>query len=81
MKNVKIDLKNWSKHKFVSLDRELKEFREAVVYWEKEANARTLSTGEIERWMEAPKEWLEKEKVKNCIKRQRARVKIGNGER
>lgn len=75
LKNVKVELKNWSKQIFGALGNEIEECRKEVLKWEKEANERVLSSDENERWMEVRKVWLRKEKVKTGIMRQRARVK------
>ncbi|GJX30236.1 MAK10-like protein [Tanacetum coccineum] len=49
LKNVKIDMKAWSKNKFEAHDEKIEEYKQEALKWELEAENRHLSDVEIER--------------------------------
>ncbi|XP_071727756.1 uncharacterized protein [Rutidosis leptorrhynchoides] len=75
LKNVKSKLKTWSKDSFGTLDYEINTLRKEVSEWEKKAELNSITDGECTIWLECRKKWLEKEKVKADMLRQKARIR------
>ncbi|GJY76103.1 putative RNA-directed DNA polymerase [Tanacetum coccineum] len=74
LKNVKADLKVWSKMRFGQTYEKIEEYRRTTMKWELEAENRNLNDQEVATWMEARKLWVEKESERNNMLRQKARV-------
>ncbi|GJZ73768.1 RNA-directed DNA polymerase, eukaryota [Tanacetum coccineum] len=60
-KNVKEALKRWSRIKFGGTKQQIEVCRNEAMKWEKEAEARNLNDDELEFWMKARIEWVDKE--------------------
>ncbi|XP_071704232.1 uncharacterized protein [Rutidosis leptorrhynchoides] len=77
LRNVKFTLKQWSSKQFGKIDSELHEFREIATKWECEAENRSLGVSERSEWMEARKKWLDREKIKSSMAKQKSRKHRG----
>ncbi|XP_071738862.1 uncharacterized protein [Rutidosis leptorrhynchoides] len=75
LKNVKNALKAWSRSKFNNLDGEIDLFKTTVQQLELQAESRVLTDVELELWRKSRKQWLEKERIKTNMLKQKARVK------
>ena len=75
LKNVKEGLKEWSKVKFGRNNQHIEDLKNEATKWELLAESRELDEEELDRWKEARKGWLEKDKRCNEMKKQKARVK------
>ncbi|XP_071704285.1 uncharacterized protein [Rutidosis leptorrhynchoides] len=75
LKKVKEVLKEKCNPKFNKLNEEIESLQENVVKWEKLVGTRDLSESEIHLWMESRKKWLEKDKEKAEMLKQKARIK------
>ncbi|XP_071740403.1 uncharacterized protein [Rutidosis leptorrhynchoides] len=75
LKNVKAALKSWNKLTYYKLDQEIIDLRSKVNEWELLAETRSLIDDERQLWMETRKNWLDKEKTKAKLLRQKAQVK------
>ncbi|GKB69914.1 putative RNA-directed DNA polymerase [Tanacetum coccineum] len=75
LKNVKSELKQWSKKRFGAIDTHINTYCREAMYWELEAESRNLDEVEMSNWMEASRLWLDKEREKISILRQKARVR------
>ncbi|GJV28970.1 RNA-directed DNA polymerase, eukaryota [Tanacetum coccineum] len=75
LKNVKEGLKEWSKVKFERNNKDIKDLKNEATKWELVAKSRDLDVAKLDRWKEARKEWLEKDKRNNEMKKQKSRVK------
>ncbi|XP_071719325.1 uncharacterized protein [Rutidosis leptorrhynchoides] len=75
MKNVKMALKKWSLSRFCSLDNEINELKKKVREWEIKADDNTLSDSERTLWLDCRRRWMEKERVKSNMLRQKAKIK------
>ncbi|GKF64583.1 hypothetical protein Tco_0188031, partial [Tanacetum coccineum] len=75
LKNVKDDLKKWSKEKFGLVKEKIEEHRKEAMRRKLEAKNKGLS--EIVRliWMEERMLWVEKEREAVSMARQKARIK------
>ncbi|XP_071727872.1 uncharacterized protein [Rutidosis leptorrhynchoides] len=73
LRTVKMALKKWSLETFGKLDSELAELQAAASGWEKLAESGDLTNNERIMWMNARREWLEKDKIKNNMAKQKAR--------
>ncbi|XP_071728684.1 uncharacterized protein [Rutidosis leptorrhynchoides] len=74
LKCVKNALQDWSKS-YNSLDGDIEVLKDAVTNLELKAETCNLSDSEKILWRESRKKWLEKEMVKSCMLKQKARVK------
>lgn len=74
-KNVKNALKVWSKQRFGETEDVIEKNKKEALRWELEAERRTLDESETEKWIEARKVWLEKEREKVSTLKQKARIK------
>ncbi|XP_071718462.1 uncharacterized protein [Rutidosis leptorrhynchoides] len=75
LKNVKLALKSWSNSKFGGLDNEIKKLKEEAMEWELKAESQPLSDLDRALWLECRRIWIEKEKIKTGMLKQKARVK------
>lgn len=75
LKNVKQDLKVWSKAKFGNCEVNIKKHLEDYRRWEGEAEMRQLNEDERNRWKQARKEWVKEDNWRNQMLKQKARVK------
>ncbi|XP_071699026.1 uncharacterized protein [Rutidosis leptorrhynchoides] len=75
LKNVKTELRGWSKKEFGKLDEEILTLKNITHNWELKAESGTLSENDRMCWLESRKKWLAKEKIKVGMLRQKARVR------
>ncbi|XP_071688915.1 uncharacterized protein [Rutidosis leptorrhynchoides] len=75
LKNVKLALKEWSRSTFGNIDNEIQELKKKACDWESYAENRVLSDVERRSWLETRKQWLEKDRIKANMDRQKSRVK------
>ncbi|XP_071738724.1 uncharacterized protein [Rutidosis leptorrhynchoides] len=75
LKNVKFDLRAWSKTEFGSIDGEIKTLKEEVSVWENKAENGGLSDEDRVRWLDTRRKWIVKEKSKTNMLRQKARIR------
>ncbi|GKG49041.1 hypothetical protein Tco_0513188, partial [Tanacetum coccineum] len=73
--NVKEGSKTWSKIKFGGDLDEIERLKNEATKWELIAESRELDEIELDRWKEARKGWVEKDKCKNDMIKQKARSK------
>ncbi|XP_071714226.1 uncharacterized protein [Rutidosis leptorrhynchoides] len=64
LKNVKTELRGWSKKEFGELDEEILTLKNIAHNWELKAESGTLSENDRMCWLESRKKWLAKEKIK-----------------
>ncbi|XP_071740278.1 uncharacterized protein [Rutidosis leptorrhynchoides] len=74
LKCVKNALRNWSKS-YNNLDGDIEVLKDTVTNLELKAETCNLSDSEKILWRESRKKWIEKERVKSCMLKQKARVK------
>ncbi|XP_071687562.1 uncharacterized protein [Rutidosis leptorrhynchoides] len=74
-KNVKGALKEWSRNKFGGLDGEIEALKVMAHTYEEKVDNNLLNDTERHEWLECRKKWLEKEKVKTCMMKQKSRIK------
>ncbi|XP_071740127.1 uncharacterized protein [Rutidosis leptorrhynchoides] len=75
LKNVKNALKVWSNNKFSKLDIEIDKLKSAAIGFELRAKNGPLSGPELELWRETRKQWLDKERIKGEMVKQKARAR------
>ncbi|XP_071686824.1 uncharacterized protein [Rutidosis leptorrhynchoides] len=75
LKNVKCDLRTWSKSEFGIIDREIKGLKDEVDKWEVRAEQGGLNDVDRECWLNCRRKWIDKEKSKANMLRQKARIK------
>ncbi|XP_071705156.1 uncharacterized protein [Rutidosis leptorrhynchoides] len=75
LKNVKHALKSWSKKEFGSLDIEINNLKNKASVLEKKVEEGCISEVERVDWLEARRCWLEKEKCKSNMLKQKARIR------
>ncbi|XP_071712702.1 uncharacterized protein [Rutidosis leptorrhynchoides] len=75
LKNVKNDLKVWSKNEFGGLDNEITKLKNKASRFELLAKNGSPSEGDRLSWLEARKCWIEKEKIKSGMLKQKARIR------
>ncbi|XP_071704901.1 uncharacterized protein [Rutidosis leptorrhynchoides] len=75
LKNVKDALRTWSQNKYNHLDGEIELLKITSQQLELQAETRVLSDSELEMWRNSRKEWIEKERIKINMLKQKARVK------
>ncbi|XP_071727954.1 uncharacterized protein [Rutidosis leptorrhynchoides] len=73
--NVKVNLKEWSKNLFGNLDTEIKNLKALASCWEQKSELGNLSDQDRICWLETRKRWLEKEKIKANMLKQKARIR------
>ncbi|XP_071727355.1 uncharacterized protein [Rutidosis leptorrhynchoides] len=64
LKNVKLELKEWSKSEFGGIDNEINAVKDEVSKWESKAESGSLSDNDRERWLDTRRKWIAKEKSK-----------------
>nr|GEV31370.1 putative ribonuclease H protein At1g65750 family [Tanacetum cinerariifolium] len=75
LKNVKEELKKWSKDKFGPVKEKIELHRKEAMGWELEAENKGLSENERSMWLEERRLWFEKEREAISMARQKARIK------
>ncbi|XP_071709267.1 uncharacterized protein [Rutidosis leptorrhynchoides] len=75
LKNIKVALKNWSHNNFGSLDTEINDLKKEAMMWELKAETNTLSESDRATWLDCRRRWVEKERVKCNMLKQKAKVK------
>ncbi|XP_071714157.1 uncharacterized protein [Rutidosis leptorrhynchoides] len=75
LKNVKHALKEWSKCALGSLDLEIEELKRKSCEWESTAETNDISDEDRISWLNTRKQWIEKEKVKANMAKEKSRVK------
>ncbi|XP_071695873.1 uncharacterized protein [Rutidosis leptorrhynchoides] len=75
LRRLKDTLKSWSKQKFGKLDLGIEGHKTEALNIELKAEVQQLNDSEIEQWNAARKNWVEKERVKKRILKQKARVR------
>ncbi|XP_071687743.1 uncharacterized protein [Rutidosis leptorrhynchoides] len=75
LKNVKVALKTWSHKNFGSLDTEINDLKKEAMEWELKAKSNILSDSDRATWLDCRRRWVEKEKVKTNMMKQKAKVK------
>ncbi|XP_071727314.1 uncharacterized protein [Rutidosis leptorrhynchoides] len=75
LKSVKNSLKEWSKEKFGKLDNDIEVHKSLAQALELKAETGNLNAEELEAWKNARKEWLNKEKIRSGMLKQKARVR------
>ncbi|XP_071739224.1 uncharacterized protein [Rutidosis leptorrhynchoides] len=75
LKNVKFALKRWSTNTFGGLDKELNDLKEEAMEWEMKAECQQLNDSEMKLWLDCRRRWIEKEKVKASMLKQKARIR------
>ncbi|XP_071700218.1 uncharacterized protein [Rutidosis leptorrhynchoides] len=75
LKNVKACLKNWSIKNFGALDSEINSLRKEASEWENKAEINAITDNERSIWLECRRKWIEKEKIKSNMLRQKARIR------
>ncbi|XP_071707906.1 uncharacterized protein [Rutidosis leptorrhynchoides] len=75
LKNVKMALRSWSKSKCGGLDFEIEELKKETLSWELKAECQSLSDSVRASWLECRRKWVEKEKIKTSMLKQKARIK------
>lgn len=74
-KNVKERLKEWNKLKVNANNTAIEKCKSEAMKWEIEAESRVLESREMELWLKARKEWIEKDNEKVSMLKQKARIK------
>ena len=75
LKNVKIALKEWSRGKFGKLDEIIDGYKRDAMRWEIEAESRQLDEVERSGWLVARRKWIDKDREKIGMLKQKARIK------
>ncbi|XP_071694314.1 uncharacterized protein [Rutidosis leptorrhynchoides] len=75
LKNVKSNLRVWSIRNFGELDSEKNSLKKEAGEWEKKAEVNALTEDERVLWLGCRKKWIEKDKVKAKMLRQKARIR------
>ncbi|GJX15428.1 putative RNA-directed DNA polymerase, eukaryota, reverse transcriptase zinc-binding domain protein [Tanacetum coccineum] len=71
----RIALKKWSKTRFGGLDKKIEDYSKEAMRWELEAEKRSLGDVERTAWMDARRKWIETDKEKAGILKQKSRMK------
>ncbi|XP_071738836.1 uncharacterized protein [Rutidosis leptorrhynchoides] len=74
LKNVKKDLRAWSKNEFGDLESEIKGLKEKATSLEALAKSGAISDDDRKCWLETRRNWIEKEKIKSGKMKQKARI-------
>ncbi|XP_071715248.1 uncharacterized protein [Rutidosis leptorrhynchoides] len=75
LKNVKMALKDWSLTRFGTLDKEIYDLRKEAMEWEIKAEVNALDDSDQATWLDCRRRWVEKEKVKANMLKQKAKIK------
>ncbi|XP_071687594.1 uncharacterized protein [Rutidosis leptorrhynchoides] len=73
LKNVKEELRAWSKKQFEKIDQDIETLKDAVKNWERLMEERDLDDNERELSLNTRKLWLEKESEKSNMLKQKSR--------
>lgn len=57
------------------MDRCIENYKKKAMEWEMEAESRNLDDREVKEWLETRRTWIEKDREKCCMLKQKARVK------
>ncbi|GJS56701.1 hypothetical protein Tco_0651485 [Tanacetum coccineum] len=74
LKNVKEELRKWSKERFGALKEKIEVLKKEVMRWELETENRSLNEKERVDWLGARKLWMEKDNDHSSMLLQKARV-------
>ncbi|XP_071728041.1 uncharacterized protein [Rutidosis leptorrhynchoides] len=74
LKNVKFDLRDWSKGAYGNLDKEIDSLKTKVDDWEKKAELGGLNESDRKSWIEVRRCWMEKESIKVNMLKQKSRT-------
>ncbi|GKF47705.1 hypothetical protein Tco_0137507, partial [Tanacetum coccineum] len=69
LKNVKFELKEWSRKRFGGLNEKINEYNKEAMRWELEAESKALDDEERLKWLEARNLWIGKEMEKTYMLR------------
>ncbi|XP_071687342.1 uncharacterized protein [Rutidosis leptorrhynchoides] len=75
LKSVKIALKKWSQKKIGNIDNEVEVLAKKVAEWERMAEVRQLNDAERDEWLNTRRMWIEKDKTRCSMAKQKSRVK------
>ncbi|XP_071714991.1 uncharacterized protein [Rutidosis leptorrhynchoides] len=75
LKNTRIALKELSIISLGDLDKKIEEFQKEVAEWELLAENRQLTNAEREKWLLSRRNWVEKEKIKLNMVKEKSRLK------
>ncbi|XP_071727431.1 uncharacterized protein [Rutidosis leptorrhynchoides] len=75
LKRVKSALREWSKTHLGSLDMEIELLKKTSTDWELKTELGGLSESEHHKWLESRRKWMEKDKIKTNMLKQKARIK------
>ncbi|XP_071694765.1 uncharacterized protein [Rutidosis leptorrhynchoides] len=75
LKNVKFALKEWGHNTLVGIDVEIEDLKNKATAWEAMAETRVLTSNERNEWLDCRKKWIDKEKIKASMAKQKSRAK------
>ncbi|XP_071713729.1 uncharacterized protein [Rutidosis leptorrhynchoides] len=75
LKNVKVELKGWSKKQFGDIDEEIRVLKDNASNWESKAENGLLTENDRLCWLETRRKWIEKERAKSGMLKQKARIR------
>ncbi|XP_071694268.1 uncharacterized protein [Rutidosis leptorrhynchoides] len=75
LKRVKGILKDWSHDKFGNIDKEIETYKGIASNLETKAEHSPLNNSDLETWKKARKTWMEKDRIKTSMIKQKARVR------
>ncbi|XP_071694353.1 uncharacterized protein [Rutidosis leptorrhynchoides] len=75
LKNVKSALRDWSKENFGKLDSEINSLSKKAMEWELKAESQSLSDSNRATWLDCRPQWIEKDRIKANMLKQKARIK------
>ncbi|XP_071733444.1 uncharacterized protein [Rutidosis leptorrhynchoides] len=75
LKSVKFALKEWGSKNLGKLEEEINDLKNSATNWELILESRNLNDSERETWLNIRKKWIEKEKIKTNMAKQKSRVK------
>ncbi|XP_071689204.1 uncharacterized protein [Rutidosis leptorrhynchoides] len=75
LKNVKRDLRMWSKKEFGNLDAEINELKQEATRLELLAESGCISDSDRVVWLDTRKRWVDKERIKMSMLKQKARIR------
>ncbi|GKC63795.1 putative RNA-directed DNA polymerase [Tanacetum coccineum] len=75
LKNVKQELKRWSNERFGATKEKIELFKNEAMKWELEAENRVLNDIERSVWLDARKQWVDKENEYASMLRQKAKIR------
>ncbi|XP_071692035.1 uncharacterized protein [Rutidosis leptorrhynchoides] len=75
LKAVKSKLRSWSHEKFGEIDKEIETHKTIAMSYELKAETTTLNDSELEIWKNERKQWMDKDKIKANMMKQKARIR------